>query len=37
MMGFVLGSVVGFALGCFAMHMIHEYLDRALPDDKDQQ
>ena len=37
MMGFVLGSVVGFALGCFAMHIIDEYINRALPDDKDEK
>ena len=36
-MGFVLGLAIGTALGLLAMHIVHEYLDRAVPlDDKNE-
>ena len=36
-MSFVFGLIIGLAIGCVAMHAVHEYLDRVLPDDRQEK
>jgi predicted lysophospholipase L1 biosynthesis ABC-type transport system permease subunit len=33
-MSFVLGLAIGLAIGCLAMHAVHEYLDYVLAKDE---
>ena len=36
-MSFALGLVIGLIVGCTLMHFVHEWIDAALPSEKEEE